>query len=330
MSFSISLGNFNRKNYSVTVVKSADRPCRLPVLLGMEMQPEASCSLPGICKQEAEGNNCFPDSLDAAEIPFSVIPFLNLTKTTTTQILGNCHFPYSIGSFITMAVQLFFWAKELTDFSILLTQMLLKTWGSLGTAYGYFSRLRLSPSHSCWGREQSKQREEQNWDGATEMPRGADSEGKLHYPCQAWGQADLPFSSTHKHSHHHQCTPLGEQWKCYKCRVEWVLSPSLMLTSPTAKWRQPGPGSVIYTLAVNPENSCMRNPVRRSSNKGSTSPSWLLKFVLLEGLGVHFLFLVCSFAFTFFLRQKKHIWLKITHFPSLGLRKQGQRLWTLL
>lgn len=127
MSFSISLGNFNRKNYSITVAKSADRPCRLPVLLGMEMQPEASCSLPGICKQEAEGNNCFPDSLDAAEIPFSVIPFLNLTKTTTTQILGNCHFPYSIGSFITMAVQLFFWAKELKDFSILLTQMLRKT-----------------------------------------------------------------------------------------------------------------------------------------------------------------------------------------------------------
>lgn len=89
-------------------MKNAGRPCRLPVLLGMEIQPEASCSLPGICKQEAERNNCFPDSLDAAEIPCSVIPFLNLTKTTTTQILGNCPFPYSIGSFITMAVQLFF------------------------------------------------------------------------------------------------------------------------------------------------------------------------------------------------------------------------------
>lgn len=91
-------------------------------------------SSPGICKGKPVGNNRYPGSLENAEIPFSVIPFLNLIKITTNQILGNCHFPYSIGSFITMAVQLFFRAKQLQDFSIILTQMILKTWGSLGTA----------------------------------------------------------------------------------------------------------------------------------------------------------------------------------------------------
>lgn len=73
----------------------------------------------------------------------------------------------------------------------------------------------------------------------------------------------------------------------------------------------------------------MRNPVRRSSNKGSTSPSWLLKFVLLEGLSVHFLFLVCSFAFTFSWDKETYMAENNPFFLPWDW-KQGQRLWTLL
>lgn len=264
-----------------------------------------------------QGNNCFPDSLDAAEIPFSVIPFLNLTKTTTTQILEIAIFLIQLGalspwqcSFLLGQRANGFQHSSHSNASWRLEEV-------LGAAYGYFSRLRLSPSHSCWGREQSKQRRaELRRD--TELPRGADSE-KLHYPCQAWGQADLPVLF---HTQTLPPPPMYPSWwamKMLKCRVEWVLSPSLMLTSPTAKWRQPGPGSVIYTLAVNRKTPVWETLLGGPATRLHKS-IMAAEVCLLEGLGVHFV--SCLFVCFYIFPETKETYMAENNpFSFLGIEK---------
>lgn len=249
--------------------------------------------------------------------------FSTWLKQLPPRFLEIAIFLIPIGSFITMAVQLFFWAKELSSFSILLLKCFWRLEVTREQPTGTSAGCGSPPFTQLLGEEQSKQRR-------AELRRGPQSclwsrlwEAAL--PVPSMGAADL---RSLPHTQTLPPPPMYPSWWAMKMlQVSRGVSPdpSLILTSPTAKWRQPGPGSVIYTLAVI-RKTPVRNPVRRSSNKGSTSPSWLLKFVLLEGFRCSFLFLVCWFAFTFFLRQKKHIWLKITHFPSLGLKARTTAL----
>lgn len=70
---------FKRKSYSVSLKQPTGRPLCTVCLTGDRDNQEALCSSPGICKQKAvSGEEPFPDSLETAEIPYSVIPISQL------------------------------------------------------------------------------------------------------------------------------------------------------------------------------------------------------------------------------------------------------------